>query len=156
MHLVGFIIRIYHDARSPERQNRAVLTWDAGNCYILTLNPLTWKIWWALNNAGRWQMGFNSAFKGLTKFATCDHVMLEDGMGALCSMHGGNKALIRPSPKWDTCAKYFVRIDPWVIRFENFICLGTQLKVSVQCFRTIAGSVQNDGGLESGCDVKNN
>jgi len=25
----------------------------------LTLNPLTWKIWWALNNASRWQMGFN-------------------------------------------------------------------------------------------------
>ena len=32
---------------------------------ILTLNPLTWKIWWAPNNASRWQMGFNSAFKGL-------------------------------------------------------------------------------------------
>jgi len=31
----------------------------------LTLNPLTWKIWWAPNNASRWQMGFNSAFKGL-------------------------------------------------------------------------------------------
>jgi len=28
----------------------------------LTLNPLTWKIWWAPNNASRWQMGFNSAF----------------------------------------------------------------------------------------------
>ena len=33
---------------------------------ILTLNPLTWKIWWAPNNASRWQVGFNSAFKGLT------------------------------------------------------------------------------------------
>jgi len=33
---------------------------------ILTLNPLTWKIWWAPNNASRWQMGFNSAFKGLS------------------------------------------------------------------------------------------
>ena len=31
----------------------------------LTLNPLTWKIRWAANNASRWQMGFNSAFKGL-------------------------------------------------------------------------------------------
>ena len=31
----------------------------------LTLNTLTWKIWWAHNNAGRWQMGLNSAFKGL-------------------------------------------------------------------------------------------
>jgi len=31
----------------------------------LTLNPLTWKIWWARNNASRWQIWFNSAFKGL-------------------------------------------------------------------------------------------
>jgi len=32
---------------------------------VLTLNPLTWKIWWAPKNANKWQMGFNSAFKGL-------------------------------------------------------------------------------------------
>jgi hypothetical protein len=25
-----------------------------------------WRIWWAPNNASKWQMGFNSAFKGLT------------------------------------------------------------------------------------------
>jgi len=25
----------------------------------LTLNLLTWRIWWAPNNASRWQMGFN-------------------------------------------------------------------------------------------------
>ena len=31
----------------------------------LTLNPLTWKICWVPNNASRWQVGFNSAFKGL-------------------------------------------------------------------------------------------
>jgi len=31
----------------------------------LTLILLTWRIWWALNNASRWQMGFNPAFKGL-------------------------------------------------------------------------------------------
>jgi len=29
----------------------------------LTLTLLTWRIWWAPNNASRWQMGFNSAFK---------------------------------------------------------------------------------------------
>jgi len=32
---------------------------------ILTLTLLTWRIWWALNNASKWQMGYNSAFKGL-------------------------------------------------------------------------------------------
>jgi len=31
----------------------------------LTLTLLTWRIWWALNNASRWQIGFNLAFKGL-------------------------------------------------------------------------------------------
>jgi len=40
-------------------------------CHILRTNsPLTlillmWRIWWAPNNASRWQMVFNSAFKGL-------------------------------------------------------------------------------------------
>jgi len=32
---------------------------------ILTLNLLTWRIWWAPNNSSKWHMGFNSAFKGL-------------------------------------------------------------------------------------------
>jgi hypothetical protein len=32
---------------------------------ILTLNPLSWKIWRACNNASRWQFGYNSAFEGL-------------------------------------------------------------------------------------------
>jgi len=29
----------------------------------LTLILLTWRKWWASNNASRWQMGFNSALK---------------------------------------------------------------------------------------------
>jgi hypothetical protein len=33
--------------------------------HILTLILLTWSIGWAPNNASRWQMGFNSMFKGL-------------------------------------------------------------------------------------------
>jgi len=32
---------------------------------VLTLILLTWRIWWAPNNASRRQLGFNSAFKGL-------------------------------------------------------------------------------------------
>jgi len=28
----------------------------------LSLIVLTWRMWWASNNASRWQMGFNSAF----------------------------------------------------------------------------------------------
>ena len=34
---------------------------------ILTLILLTWKIRWAPNNASKWQMGFNSALKGLNR-----------------------------------------------------------------------------------------
>ena len=33
----------------------------------LTLILLTWRIRWARNNASKWQMGFNMAFKGLSK-----------------------------------------------------------------------------------------
>jgi hypothetical protein len=36
-------------------------------CTVLTLIPLTWKIWWAPNNVNRWQMRFNLALKGLKK-----------------------------------------------------------------------------------------
>jgi len=31
----------------------------------LTLILLMWRKWWTANNATKWQMGFNSAFKGL-------------------------------------------------------------------------------------------
>jgi len=29
---------------------------------------LTWRKWWTPNNASKWQMGFNSAFKGLMQW----------------------------------------------------------------------------------------
>jgi len=35
------------------------------NYESLTPTLLTWRIGWAPNNASKWQMGFNSAFKGL-------------------------------------------------------------------------------------------
>jgi hypothetical protein len=35
----------------------------------LTLYLLTWRIWWAPNNDIKWQMGFNSVFKGLIYIA---------------------------------------------------------------------------------------
>jgi len=37
----------------------------------LTLILLMWRIWWAPNNASRWQMGFNSVFKRLIHINTC-------------------------------------------------------------------------------------
>jgi hypothetical protein len=44
------------------------LSWECLIDHImfkLTLILLTWKIWRAPNNASRWQIGFNSAYKGL-------------------------------------------------------------------------------------------
>ena len=38
---------------------------------LLTLILLTWRIGWAPNNASRWQMGFNLAFKGLISMKMC-------------------------------------------------------------------------------------
>jgi len=56
---VGFIYpHIYMDFSSILRRNKIFRS--------LTLILLTWRIWWAPNNASRWQMGFNLAFKGLT------------------------------------------------------------------------------------------
>jgi hypothetical protein len=36
-----------------------------GMVQVLTLILLTWRLWWAPNNASKWQMRFNSAFKVL-------------------------------------------------------------------------------------------
>jgi hypothetical protein len=49
-----------------EYQSLFIAEGPASNLWIcLTLTPLMWRIWWAPNNASRWQMGFNSEFKGL-------------------------------------------------------------------------------------------
>ena len=39
--------------------------WGLSNLSKLNLILLRWRKWWAPNNASRWRMGFNSAFKGL-------------------------------------------------------------------------------------------
>jgi hypothetical protein len=41
------------------------------NSTCLTLILLTWKIWRASNNVNKWQMGFNSVFKGLRRLDLC-------------------------------------------------------------------------------------
>jgi hypothetical protein len=37
--------------------------WQGWDFKPLTLILLMWRIWWAPNNASKWQTGFNSAFK---------------------------------------------------------------------------------------------
>ena len=50
--------------------------------YPLTLTLLTWRIWWAPNNASRWQVGFNWAFKGLNSL-----LKIFLNMNVICSLH---------------------------------------------------------------------
>ena len=47
--------------------SRRIFTWKINIVILLTLILLTWRIWWAPNNASKWQMGFNSAFRGLNR-----------------------------------------------------------------------------------------
>jgi hypothetical protein len=51
----------------------------------LTLILLTWKIRWAPNNASKWQMGFNSASKGL--FCTTNFTYTEYVHQKLANLH---------------------------------------------------------------------
>jgi hypothetical protein len=41
------------------------MAWHSDFLEEVHLILLMWRIWWAPNNASKWQMGFNSAFKGL-------------------------------------------------------------------------------------------
>jgi len=52
---VNFMLRLQTRARK----------WITSQIFHFTLILLTWRIWWASNNARRWQMGWNTGFKGL-------------------------------------------------------------------------------------------
>jgi hypothetical protein len=45
----------------------------------LTLIMLTWSVGLAPNNASRWQMGFNSAFKGLNAWNIDPYILFLSG-----------------------------------------------------------------------------
>ena len=47
------------------------------NYLLLTLILLTWRIWWAPNNASRWQIGFKSVFKRLSYQMECHTLILQ-------------------------------------------------------------------------------
>jgi hypothetical protein len=58
--------------------------------YYLTLILLTWRIGWTHNKPSKWQMGFNSVFKGL-KYLTLIPLMWRIGWAAnkACNWHMG-------------------------------------------------------------------
>ena len=65
---------------------------------VLTPILLTWRIWWAPNNASKWQMGFNSAFKGLNRCCYC-----RGGLNRACALS------LRPRKFW-SCG---TAVDQW-------------------------------------------
>ena len=102
VHLVGFItnksvtmhghinvkkkfpVIIIHHPRAVSRWSnfyRSRPSWFLiDNIPQLTLILLTWRIWWAPNNASKWQMGINSAFRRLIRktshiFSTSSHLL---------------------------------------------------------------------------------
>jgi len=42
--------------------------------YCLTVILLTWRIWWAPNNASGWHIGFNWAFEDLILHKVCSTI----------------------------------------------------------------------------------
>jgi hypothetical protein len=58
----------------------------------LTLILLTWRIWWAPNNASKWQMEFNLAFKGL-KFNCSNRIQRKQADRDIPSYEGETQKL---------------------------------------------------------------
>jgi hypothetical protein len=56
-------VRFVKNTRLPDVVNTENFSSWRSETLILIL--LTWRIWWAPNNASKWQMGFSSAFRGL-------------------------------------------------------------------------------------------
>jgi len=51
--------------------------------HCLTLILLMWRIGWASNNANRWKMGLNSAFKGLIWLPQSTSVIIRSSINCL-------------------------------------------------------------------------
>jgi len=64
----------------------------------LTLILLTWRIWWAPNNASRWQMGFSLEFKGLNYIGTILGFAFSYTSKKLC--FGGRRPVGKPRRRW--------------------------------------------------------
>jgi hypothetical protein len=58
-------LQYLHKTHTLARKRRQHLEWVQCLALQLTLILLMWRTWWAPNNASKWLMGFNSAFKGL-------------------------------------------------------------------------------------------
>ena len=66
-HTCVFVLEVISSFHSPYLQCMRAFVFSLWLITIihLTLILLTWRMWWVPNNASKWQMGFNSAFKEL-------------------------------------------------------------------------------------------
>jgi hypothetical protein len=92
----------------------------------LTLILLTWRIWWAPNNASRWQMGFNSAFKGLIKFYKCHWIfnLTLWTWRKRCQLNVIIQFSFRSTPeKWENASTYsvFFTAVPCILILSKFL-----------------------------------
>jgi hypothetical protein len=74
-------------------------------CYIIgaycLLILLTWIIWWAPNNASKWQMGFKSVFKGLSSYSSF-HVPFPQQTTKLCNLNNSTQHSPKATPVCQT------------------------------------------------------
>jgi len=96
VHYISFYIKLVkpHKIVTPFRiLNRILLLDIFSNAFAdgrlrLTLILLTWRMWRAPNNAGKWQMGFNSAFKGLITYSCIAYQFWEYASYTFLRVHG--------------------------------------------------------------------
>jgi hypothetical protein len=82
---------------------------------LLTLILLRWNVGWAPNNASKWQMGFNSAFKGVNLRSTRSSGLLDIPSNVIKFVVGFNT----------TCSIFFGHRLPW--GFHNMYCSNCRL-----------------------------
>ena len=79
--------------------------------HYLTLTLLTWRIWWTPTNASKWQMGFNSAFKGLNAFFFWKYVSIN----VVSKLHKDCRS-VTLIPLWLKCLWVTYRVPAFSVR----------------------------------------
>ena len=107
--LYGQNVELYIKTQSVPRSKHSVSVIKTSQ---LTLILLTWRKWWAPNNASKWQMGFNSAFKGLMLYWEIIAVYSQIHTKHINTLCGQNVEFVNVKPI-DT------QSDHWALR-DNF------------------------------------